>query len=147
MLAMMIIALILMIREFSRGFALRAFIYSCGFIVLVIALYGLSSYPYLVFSPQLPQNSLTVYNAASSSKTLRLMLFIALIGIYTILTIAVNLHFGYAGLMSFGIVGFLAVGAYTYAIVTVGPPVGEDLYHFGFNMRGGSFPRGRRSDD
>ena len=59
---------------------------------------------------------------------------IALIGVYTILTLAVNLHYGYAGLMSFGIVGFLAVGAYTYAIVTVGPPVGEDLYRFGFNM-------------
>jgi branched-chain amino acid transport system permease protein len=59
---------------------------------------------------------------------------ITLIGIYSILTIAVNLHYGYAGLMSFGIVGFLAVGAYTYAILTVGPPVGEDVYHFGFDF-------------
>jgi branched-chain amino acid transport system permease protein len=59
---------------------------------------------------------------------------ITLIGIYTLLTLAVNLHFGYAGLMSFGIVGFLAVGAYTYAIVTAGAPSGEDKYLFGFNM-------------
>jgi branched-chain amino acid transport system permease protein len=59
---------------------------------------------------------------------------ISLIGIYALMTLAVNLHFGYAGLMSFGIVGFLALGAYTYAIVTVGPPVGEDRYLHGFGM-------------
>ena len=59
---------------------------------------------------------------------------ISLIGIYTLLTLAVNLHYGYAGLLSFGIVGFVAVGAYTYAIVTRGAPVGEDVYHFYFNQ-------------
>lgn len=55
---------------------------------------------------------------------------ISLIGIYTLLTMAVNLHYGYAGLMSFGIVGFVALGAYTYAIVTRGAPVGADTYLF-----------------
>ncbi len=59
---------------------------------------------------------------------------ITLIGIYTLLTLAVNLHYGYAGLLSFGIVGFVAVGAYTYAIVTRAAPVGEDVYHFYFNQ-------------
>src|SRR5512135_2000889 len=59
---------------------------------------------------------------------------VTLIGIYTLLTLAVNLHYGYAGLMSFGIVGFVAVGAYTYAIMTLGPPVGEGLYLFGFSL-------------
>jgi branched-chain amino acid transport system permease protein len=59
---------------------------------------------------------------------------VALIGIYSLLTIAVNLHYGYAGLLSFGIVGFAAVGAYTYAIVTRGAPVGADVYQFYFNQ-------------
>src|SRR5512136_3302576 len=59
---------------------------------------------------------------------------IALIGIYSMLTLAVNLHYGYAGLLSFGIVGFAAVGAYTYAIVTRGAPVGQDVYLFYFNQ-------------
>jgi branched-chain amino acid transport system permease protein len=59
---------------------------------------------------------------------------IALMGIYALLTLAVNLHYGYAGLLSFGIVGFAAVGAYTYAIVTRGAPVGEDAYLFYFNQ-------------
>lgn len=59
---------------------------------------------------------------------------IALMGIYALLTLAVNLHYGYAGLLSFGIVGFVAVGAYTYAIVTRGAPVGEDIYKFYFDQ-------------
>ncbi len=59
---------------------------------------------------------------------------IALMGVYALMTLAVNLHFGYAGLMSFGIVGFLALGAYTYAILTVGPPVGEDKFIYGFSF-------------
>ncbi len=59
---------------------------------------------------------------------------IALMGIYALLTLAVNVHYGYAGLLSFGIVGFAAVGAYTYAIVTRGAPVGEDVYLFYFNQ-------------
>src|SRR5512136_956293 len=59
---------------------------------------------------------------------------ITLIGIYAILTVAVNLHYGYGGLLSFGIVGFVAIGAYTYAIVTRGAPVGQDVYLFYFNQ-------------
>jgi branched-chain amino acid transport system permease protein len=59
---------------------------------------------------------------------------IALMGIYALLTLAVNLHYGYAGLLSFGIVGLVAVGAYTYAIVTRGAPVGEDVYKFYFDQ-------------
>ncbi len=59
---------------------------------------------------------------------------ITLIGIYSVLTIAVNLHFGYGGLNSFGIVGFLAVGAYTYAIMTIGPATGDNVYLFGYNF-------------
>ncbi len=59
---------------------------------------------------------------------------ITLMGVYTVLTLALNLHAGYAGLSSFGIVGFLALGAYTYAILTIGPPSGDNLYRFGFNF-------------
>ncbi|HEX9029354.1 MAG TPA: branched-chain amino acid ABC transporter permease, partial [Anaerolineales bacterium] len=59
---------------------------------------------------------------------------ITLIGIYSILTLAVNMHFGYAGLNSFGIVGFMAVGAYTYTILTIGPPHGDNFYQIGFSF-------------
>jgi branched-chain amino acid transport system permease protein len=59
---------------------------------------------------------------------------IILIGVYAVITLAVNLHYGYAGLMSFGVVGFVAVGAYTYAILTTGMPVGADKYLYGFTL-------------
>jgi branched-chain amino acid transport system permease protein len=59
---------------------------------------------------------------------------VTLMGIYALLTLAVNIHYGYAGLLSFGIVGFVAVGAYTYAIVTRGAPVGEDVYKYYFDQ-------------
>jgi branched-chain amino acid transport system permease protein len=69
---------------------------------------------------------------------LNLLLFLAgviiLMGIYALLTMSVNLQYGYAGLMNFGIVGFVAIGAYTYAIVTRGAPVGQDAYLFYFDQ-------------
>jgi cytochrome d ubiquinol oxidase subunit II len=37
-------------------------------------------FPYLVYSPQFPANSITVTNAASSAKTMKILLIIALIG-------------------------------------------------------------------
>ncbi|MFC7250376.1 branched-chain amino acid ABC transporter permease [Halomicroarcula sp. GCM10025324] len=41
-----------------------------------------------------------------------------LIGAYAILTLALNLQWGYTGLFNIGVAGFMAVGAYTMAILT-----------------------------
>lgn len=41
-----------------------------------------------------------------------------LIAIYAMLTLSLNLHWGYTGLFNIGIVGFMAVGAYTMLIVS-----------------------------
>ncbi len=40
-------------------------------------------------------------------------------GIYTILTLGLQVEFGYAGLLNFGHVAFMAIGAYTMAILVV----------------------------
>ena len=40
-------------------------------------------------------------------------------GIYTILTLGLQVQFGFAGLLNFGQVGFMAIGAYTMAILVV----------------------------
>ncbi len=40
-------------------------------------------------------------------------------GIYTILALGIQLEFGFAGLLNFGHVAFMAIGAYTMAILTV----------------------------
>jgi branched-chain amino acid transport system permease protein len=39
-------------------------------------------------------------------------------GIYAILTLGLNIQWGYAGLFNVGIAGFAAIGAYTFALMT-----------------------------
>lgn len=46
-----------------------------------------------------------------------------LIAVYAMLTLALNLHWGYTGLFNIGIAGFMAVGLYTMAMVS--KPVAE----------------------
>jgi branched-chain amino acid transport system permease protein len=40
------------------------------------------------------------------------------IGLYAILTLSLNLEFGFTGLSNFGIVAFFMIGAYTWAVIT-----------------------------
>ena len=40
---------------------------------------------------------------------------------YSIITLALNLHWGYTGLFNIGVAGFMAVGAYTMAMLTADP--------------------------
>lgn len=47
--------------------------------------------------------------------------------IYGLLTMGLNLHFGYAGLINFGHVAFFAAGAFTSALLTL-PPPGSEAY-------------------
>ena len=49
-------------------------------IALLLIMVSLEVFPYLLYSPQNPANSITIYNAASSSKTMKILLIIALIG-------------------------------------------------------------------
>jgi branched-chain amino acid transport system permease protein len=60
--------------------------------------------------------------------------FVALIAIYATLVLALDLQFSYANLINLGIVAYVAVGAYTYAILTQAPPGEFDEYKFGFEL-------------
>jgi len=44
--------------------------------------------------------------------------------VYALVVLALNLHWGYAGLFNIGIAGFMAVGVYTMAMLTA-PPTGS----------------------
>lgn len=59
-----------------------------------------------------------------------------LVGIYGVVAIALNFQYGEAGLINFGVVAYFAVGAYTYAILTSGPPspTSLDQYRWGFEL-------------
>lgn len=52
-----------------------------------------------------------------------------LIGIYALLALALNIHWGFTGLFNAGVAGFFAVGAYVSGILT-GLPAGDRLGGF-----------------
>lgn len=56
---------------------------------------------------------------------------VSLAAIFSLLTLALNLHFGLSGLINFGIVAYFAIGAYTYSILTAEPPSALDQYAVG----------------
>ena len=47
--------------------------------------------------------------------------FVSFVGIYAILTLGLNVQWGFTGLFNIGIAGFFAMGAYTSAILTTAP--------------------------
>ena len=53
-----------------------------------------------------------------------LVSFAIMASIYAIFSMGLNVHWGYTGLLNFGIAGFFAVGAYTSALVTSPMPTG-----------------------
>jgi cytochrome d ubiquinol oxidase subunit II len=57
-----------------------AFLSSSITIAALLILVAVEVFPYLVYSPQYPGNSITVHNAAASHKTMGILLTIALIG-------------------------------------------------------------------
>jgi len=52
-------------------------------------------------------------------------------GVYAVLTLGLNVQWGYTGLFNIGVAGFYAVGAYTSALVSGPPPDAFDLRAFG----------------
>jgi branched-chain amino acid transport system permease protein len=53
-----------------------------------------------------------------------LVSFSIMAAIYAIFSMGLNVHWGYTGLLNFGIAGFFAIGAYTSALVTSPMPTG-----------------------
>jgi cytochrome d ubiquinol oxidase subunit II len=84
-------------REVTRRRHGRAFISSCVAMIALMALFGLEMYPNLVLSNPEVANSLTIHNAASSQKTLGIMLTIALIGVPVVLAYTVSIYWIFRG--------------------------------------------------
>jgi cytochrome d ubiquinol oxidase subunit II len=62
-----------------------------------MALFALNTFPNLIYSLPAPENSLTIYNAASSPKTLEIMLIIAGIGMPLVLAYTVGIYWIFRG--------------------------------------------------
>jgi cytochrome d ubiquinol oxidase subunit II len=87
-----IIPLLAFLSIFNIPYQLRkgndgwAFISSCGSIALLLTLFGIGTYPVLVLSTIDPEmNNLTIFNTASSQKTLGVLLTVAGIGVPLVL--------------------------------------------------------------
>jgi cytochrome d ubiquinol oxidase subunit II len=65
--------------------------------ISLMTLFGLEMYPNLILSRPDPANSLTIYTAASSPKTLGIMLTIALIGVPLVLAYTVSIYWIFRG--------------------------------------------------
>lgn len=65
-----------------------------------------------------------------------LVSFLSFAGVYALLTLGLNLQWGYAGLFNLGVAGFFALGAYTAAILT-NPPSPYQLGGFSLPFAAG----------
>jgi cytochrome d ubiquinol oxidase subunit II len=84
-------------REIHHGRDWRAFVSSCAAMSALMGLFGLEMYPNLVFSNPDTLNSLNIHNAASSHKTLGIMLTIALIGVPVVLAYTASIYWIFRG--------------------------------------------------
>ena len=84
-------------RQIHRGRNFRAFLSSCAAMAALMALFGVGMFPNMVFSRSHLENSLDIYNAASSQKTLGIMLIIAITGIPIVLTYTASIYWIFRG--------------------------------------------------
>jgi cytochrome bd ubiquinol oxidase subunit II len=76
----MILAIANIPRQIKKGKYRYAFLSSAATIALLLIMVAIEVFPYLLYSTGTPGNSITIYNAASSGKTMKILLIFALIG-------------------------------------------------------------------
>ena len=89
-------------REITHGRYGLAFVSSCCSIAGLLALFALGLFPNLVPSAPGPEFSLTIYNAASSQTSLRIMATIALLGMPFVAAYTVAIYWVFRGKVDTG---------------------------------------------
>lgn len=84
-------------RQIYHGRDFRAFLSSSAAVAFLMALFGIGIFPNLVLSNPHPEYSLTIYNAASSPKTLKIMLIIACLGFPLVLAYTSVIYWVFRG--------------------------------------------------
>ena len=84
-------------REIHRGKDFFAFLSSCGAMICLMGIFGAGMFPDMLHSLPGGVNSLTIYNGASSQKTLGIMLAIALIGVPIVLAYTFSIYWIFRG--------------------------------------------------
>lgn len=76
----MVLAIANIPRQIKKGKYRYAFISSAITIAVLLIMVAMEVFPYLLYSKTNPTNSITIHNGASSPKTMKILLIIALIG-------------------------------------------------------------------
>ncbi len=84
-------------REIHHKRYWRAFLSSCAALALLMILIGSEMYPNLILSSPNIANSLSIYNAASSARTLRTMLIFAVIGMPMVIGYTTTVYWVFRG--------------------------------------------------
>jgi cytochrome bd ubiquinol oxidase subunit II len=84
-------------RSVFLGKSFQAFISSSVTIVALVSLFGMALWPNLIAASNDPQQSLTIYNAASSPRTLWIMFIIAVVGMPFVLTYTIIVYRTFRG--------------------------------------------------
>ncbi len=84
-------------RAWYLGLPFRAFVSSACAITALIFLFGMGVFPNMIRSSIDPAFNLTIYNAASSQKTLGIMLIIAVIGMPFVLAYTASIYWVFRG--------------------------------------------------
>lgn len=92
-----VLAIINLQWQIKRGRDFQAFLSSCAVMLCLLAIFGLGIYPNMILSTPQIENTLTIYNAASSGKTLRIMLVIAIMGIPLVLAYTASIYWIFRG--------------------------------------------------
>ena len=89
-------------RAIHLGKPFYAFISSAATIAALVFLFGMALFPNLIVSSIDPANNLTIYNSASSQKTLGIALTIALIGMPIVLAYTAIVYWVFRGKVEIG---------------------------------------------
>lgn len=84
-------------RQVYRGKEFMAFLSSCASIAALLTIFAIGLFPNLIYSSPVVENSLNIYNASSSQKTLQIMLTIAIIGIPFVLAYTTAIYWVFRG--------------------------------------------------
>lgn len=84
-------------REIHHERYFHAFLSSSASIAALMTLFAIGIFPNLVISNPHPEFSLNIYNAASSAKTLKIMLIIAIIGLPFVLSYTISIYWIFRG--------------------------------------------------
>lgn len=84
-------------RQVYHGREFKAFLSSCASIAALLAIFAIGLFPNLIYSSPVVENSLNIYNASSSQKTLQVMLTVAIIGIPFVLAYTIAIYWVFRG--------------------------------------------------